>query len=483
VTTSSTWFDVDKEGLAALLDRRGRHRIILETASNSFDEPGVTAVDVTLVSGDRGRARFTITDDAPDGFTRLSDAWTMFAASKKKGDVEQRGRFNLGEKLFLAACVSATIRTTTGTVTFDADGRRVSRHRRDRGSELTATLRFNRDHIAAACDLLRQVIVPHGITLTVNHGVVEHRVPVRQFTATLPTEYEDADGQWHSTARQTTVSLYEPVADTAQVYEMGIPVVEIDGMRWDIDIAQKVPLNTDRDNITPGYLRKLRTVVLDATFDLLDPDQATAPWVADALPAATPEAINAVLDQRYGTKRVIADPSDPEGTKIAASRGYTIIHGGALDRETWGRVKEHGLMRPAGQVTPSPKVITSPDGQAPLDRDDWTPGMRTIARFAQDVASEVLGIRLTVDVYRMPIGAYWAAAYAPGHLSLNLTKLSHRWFDTPDPAEVMRLLIHEFAHHYSGDHLSSAYHDALCRIGAKVWSHADALAFPTAVPA
>ena len=32
--------------------------------------------------------------------------------------------------------------------------------------------------------------------------------------------------------------------------------------------------------------------------------------------------------------------------------------------------------------------------------------------------------------------------------------------------EVDRLLIHEFGHQYSGDHLSEDYHEALCRLGA-----------------
>ena len=31
-----------------------------------------------------------------------------------------------------------------------------------------------------------------------------------------------------------------------------------------------------------------------------------------------------------------------------------------------------------------------------------------------------------------------------------------------------RLLIHEFGHQYSGDHLSEEYHEALCRLGARL---------------
>ena len=45
---------------------------------------------------------------------------------------------------------------------------------------------------------------------------------------------------------------------------MGIPVVET-GDRYHVDVQQKVPLNMDRDNVTPAYLRAIRVAVLNAT--------------------------------------------------------------------------------------------------------------------------------------------------------------------------------------------------------------------------
>ena len=35
--------------------------------------------------------------------------------------------------------------------------------------------------------------------------------------------------------------------------------------------------------------------------------------------------------------------------------------------------------------------------------------------------------------------------------------------------EIMRLIIHEFGHYYSSDHLSKNYYDGLCKIGAKLY--------------
>jgi hypothetical protein len=51
-------------------------------------------------------------DEAPQGFRDLGHAFRFFAESAKKINPEQRGRFNLGEKLVLALCDEITIRKT-----------------------------------------------------------------------------------------------------------------------------------------------------------------------------------------------------------------------------------------------------------------------------------------------------------------------------------------------------------------------------------
>jgi hypothetical protein len=52
-------------------------------------------------------------------------------------------------------------------------------------------------------------------------------------------------------------------------------------------------------------------------------------------------------------------------------------------------------------------------------------------------------------------------------LYLNVARLGYKWFDEGASEEVNDLLLHEFGHHYSRDHLSSDYHDALTRLGAR----------------
>ena len=64
-----------------------------------------------------------------------------------------------------------------------------------------------------------------------------------------------------------------------------------------------------------------------------------------------------------------------------------------------------------------------------------------------------------------------AASFGPHcELIFNKFRLGSEWFEQGITEDVVKLLIHEFGHYYSGDHLSAEYHEALCLIGARLWS-------------
>ena len=42
------WFEVDKQGLAKILERKGKEFALFELVQNCWDEPGVTKVSVAL---------------------------------------------------------------------------------------------------------------------------------------------------------------------------------------------------------------------------------------------------------------------------------------------------------------------------------------------------------------------------------------------------------------------------------------------------
>ena len=57
------------------------------------------------------------------------------------------------------------------------------------------------------------------------------------------------------------MSLYEPLpGEVASLYEMGLPIVCTED-KWHVSVGQKIPLNKDRNNVPPRYLKAVRTLV------------------------------------------------------------------------------------------------------------------------------------------------------------------------------------------------------------------------------
>jgi len=471
----TSWFTVHRQGLAKLLEVRGKEFAVLELIQNALDEPGVTRVSVRLGSlpGARGLAALTVEDDAPEGFVDLAHAWTLFADSRKRKNPEQRGRFNLGEKLVLALCDRAEILSTKGGVAFGPEGRHTLRRRRERGSIFTAQIRFKREDIAATAAAVQTLLPPAGIELTYNGERIESRKPAHTFRVSLPTVEADEQGYLRPKTRQAAVELYEPrPGERATLYEMGIPVVELPGDRYQVNVLQKVPLNADRDNVTPAYLRTVRTFVMNSTYQELTREDATATWAREATadPRVEPAAVVAAMDAMFGPRRVSFDPSDPEANHRATAEGFTVVTGGSLSGGQWEQVRRAEAIRPAGRLFPTPHPESSPAGEPPVPEGEWTPRMRLIAEYAQMVGRVLLDFTPSVEFYRTANNEF-SAWYGSRTISFSMRRLS-RWFrsELPDQEDVDRLLIHEYGHEGGPNHLSHEYHENLCRLGARMRS-------------
>lgn len=466
------WFDVDKEGLAQVIARRGKAFVVLELLQNAWDQ-NVTNVDIRLEKPKGSRKVFlSVSDDDPNGFSDLTHAFTLFASSDKKTEPEKRGRFNLGEKLVLALCDEAEIRSTTGTIRFDAAGRHQSRKCTAKGTVFAASLAMTHEELDEAIALLRRVLCPDGIQTTLNGVTIPIREACACFETVLPTEIADSEGYLRRSNRKTTVRVFEPgPCEVATLYELGIPVVET-GDRFSVDIQQKLPLTLERDNVSAGYLRAVRTAVLNHTFDRIDEQDATSSWVRDAVsdPRILPEAARSAFSQRFGEKAVAYDPSDREANKRAVAAGYTVVHGGHLSKEEWEGARKAGVLPPSGHVTPSAKPFSdSPDATALtcLDPSDWSDAERARVEFSKSLAARLIGVPIRV---RIANDATWrfAATFGGAELILNRGVLGRAWFEGQPSDRVLELLLHEFAHHFESDHLSTGYYKALCRLGARL---------------
>jgi hypothetical protein len=472
------WFKVSTKGLREQLAGHHKGFVISELVQNAWDQ-NVSRVDIRLeaVPG-QPKAWIVVTDDDPDGFADLRHTYTLFEESAKKGDPEKRGRFNIGEKKVLVLCHEATITSTKGTIRFDKDGRHASRKRTERGSEFRGLMPLTpkeRDEIAQT---VRALLPPAGIVTTFNGEMLEPRTPITTIEATLPTVTSDADGVLRQTRRKTYIHIYEPVeGETPSLYELGIPVVET-GDKYHYDVRQKVPLNTDRDNVPPAYLKAVRLAVLNATHDQLKASDANSDWVREASSQAgcSEEATRTVVQLRFGDRSVVRDPGDLEANHRAVARGYTLVSGGHFSPGEWENIRRFNALRPAGQVFPTPKSYTD-DPKAPPERlvpeSEWTPGMRLVADYARMLARELLNVglevRITDDKDVHAEAAYGRDARGKvGDLMLNLAHLGSDWFKAGATEDVDAILLHELAHHLAENHLSSDYHEAVCKLGAKL---------------
>lgn len=466
------WFEVDRGGLSKLMARRGKGFIVAELIQNAWDEAGVTSVTVTLerTPGDR-QVVLEVVDDSPNGFEDLTQAFTLFATSRKLTDPTARGRFCLGEKLSLAMATEARIISTTGGWVFGEKGRTKTRERRERGTSVQLRLPMTREEVDACGDLVRRLLPPPHIRTTFNGEQLAARAIAFSTEQSLTTEIADAEGGLRPTKRRTRIDILRTQeGEEGWLFEMGIPVVAT-GDRYHVDVAQKVPLNMERDNVPPAFLRAIRTITLNLVHAEIDPESANATWAREALsdPNVTADAVTSAFRARFGEKAVVYDPTDAEANKIAVARGYVVVHGGQMNSAEWGNVRRAGVVLPAGQVTPSPKPYSENGDQLRVVAPEkWTPSMMAFAAFSGALAEQVLaGAHIEVTYVIDPQWRF-SATYGPGHLTLNLGVLGKGFPEQGITERAVALLIHEFGHHYSGDHLSSKYHDALTDIGARL---------------
>ena len=477
-TAQRAWFDVDRKGLSQLMADRPRSFILAELIQNAWDQ-NVTTVSVEIEKLRRGLAVVRVTDDDPDGWSDLTHAYTLYAPSSKKTDPTLRGRFNLGEKLVLSVAREARIVTVTGGVACDAKGRRNLRSRRESGSLFEAVLPLTDVDIQEFEVFFNTLIAPPEIVTTLNvqdrQVALGKRSPIRTVELTLPTVIADAEGNLKRSRRATTVELYEPKeGETPYIYELGIPVVETDD-RWHVNVQQKVPLNADRDNVTPAYLAELRVAVLNAAAHLLDSEDFSESWVTEASSdeRCAEEVTERVMTARFGDKRVAYDPSNPEANRVAAANGHTVITGGALTGGQWRNAKAASAITAAGQKFPTSYKAYSNDPDAPptetIDPENWTEDQCNTVAFCKRLHQLLLG-RKTAVLLVMTDGNF-TACYAKGELHLNVDALGRAWVHPENREKQVELLLHEFAHFYEGDHLSANFADSVGRLGAKLAAH------------
>jgi len=434
-------FEVSTEGMRALHAGREPWQLAKELVSNAWDE-AITRCDVTLASLSPRKAKLTVYDDGK-GFADIRDSWTLMGHTVKRGNPTVRGRFNIGEKEILSVAEAAVVHTNSTKVVFPkSGGRQVRKAKPLKGTAVVCTLPWGSRQVESTVEALKKLLVPDGITYTVNGQEVPHQQPYKVIEGVvLETVLQDSPTEpMRNTKRKTSIELYKSLNGHEALYELGIPVQEIP-CAYSANVLQKVPLPPNRDTVKDSYLQDVYRLILEATKDeVKDPSSL---WVRDAIedPETSKDTVKDIMVRRYGEKSLLWS-SDREANERAERAGFTIVHPktlSALERQAMSQV---GLVHSTDKF-PSPYSA----GGEPLDyipEEKWSTGMRNIAEYAQMLGKKLLHDHTTIRFYRY-FKDQAAARGGKNTIEFNMAKLRKSWFDEIG-AEQTALILHEMSH-------------------------------------
>lgn len=468
--SSKSIFEVDVKGLRQLQEGKPKWFIIRELLQNAMDEP-VNSIKV-FMAYHGGNAHITVVDDSPIGFRNLADAYTLFADTYKREKADKRGRFNFGEKQVLCMCDHAKITSTTGCIYFDIKKnlREKRNEKRENGSEVWVSVKMKKDEYNECIEYLK-LIKPGNIHIMVFHGEHETRMDIphvvehKSFVCKLLTELKVEDSM-KRVQRDTPVFLYKE--ETSYLYEMGIPVCEID-CGYSIDVQQRVPLSNDRDSVPVSYLRTLYGEVLNETYAEVTKETASNQWVREATMSdrVEAEAVKTVITQRFGDKALIANPFDRRSMDEAISNNFNVIYSSELNKDEWDKIKGFGILQSTSEMFKTGIA----EGRM-VAHDQITPYQQWAGELAKKIASDILRIHnLQVKFFESPDATVLADYHAESAtLRFNLSHLDIEWWRPVNgmvSQKMLDLIIHELGHS-EGMHYEHRYHDCLTLLGSSL---------------
>ena len=452
---NKNWFEVSRQGLKTLQAGKPKHYIVRELIQNAFDED-IKYCEVGL-SYDGKEAQIKVVDDSPEGFRDLADAYTLFKETYKRPDPTKRGRFNIGEKQAIALSERARISTTKGTIIFEEEGRRNSRETKDLGSEVILWVKMKKEDFNEMFEILKRYIPPKDITFVINGNTYHSRIPEKIAKASLKTEIEE-NGIMKQVERKTEIWIYRKAYNTAMLYEMGIPICEID-CQFDISIQQRVPLSVDRETVSQKYLNDIFAEVLNETYENIEKENSSDIWVREALRNKRIKmgAVRDIVRKRFGEKSCVANPFDPISVDEAISRGYNVVYGSELSSKEWQAIRESQALQSSSELFG--KDFVGAEAIEP------TKEMEKIKDLAQRIAERVLGIKIGVNFIKSK--ADCGASFGNNCLTFNVSQLPESFWENPVKAETISLILHEIAHS-KGYHTEMSYQKCLSDMAGKL---------------
>ncbi len=457
-------FEVSTKGMAELQSGREPWQLAKELVSNAWDE-STTRCTVGVVSITPMTASVLVTDDG-SGFSSIEDAWTVFGHTNKRLNPNSRGRFNVGEKEIISIAKEATIRTSGKIIRFPKEGGRSVRKDAHpiKGTIIECIVPWGTRQVETCIEKLKELLPPKGMEYLVNGERVSYTKPLKVVEGMLDTVIQASlDEPLKNVRRKTSIEIYDGALPTHKVYEMGIPIQDVE-CQFSVNVLQKVPMPPNRDVVRDRYLKELYAIVAEAMIDYIPESRASDGWLRLAveskqLPTATLEAIK---EKRFGEK-VVLWSSDTEANETAEHKGFKIIPRNVLSPEEKEAYATVGVVSAKEEFGSKFSGLgNSKSNEIPEDR--WGMAVTHITDYAKWLAQMVLGHDITVTVYS-EIGDHAGARCDGRRLYFNKAELGNAWFEQITE-KTTSLLLHEFAHSM-GDGHDTSYNNHLSDLAAK----------------
>ena len=435
-------FEISAEGMKLLHQNRPLWQLVKELVANAWDEPTADTCWVDI-SHDAGIITVEVTDNG-QGFSDISDAYTLMAPSAKTTNAQMRGRFNIGEKEIISISHHAEVRTGNKLISFPPEGGFIVSDSVNGETSIICHIEVDPEDagriVAETVEALQLFLSPLGQNYYVNGRGMGKRIPARSTRANLPTILATGPGEPLKMIPNsgTDIDIYDVRPATGRIFEMGIPIQEVD-MPFDVNIMQKVPMPPNRDVVSSSYLQDVYAEVLKVTSDL-DIDFGEA-WVTKAVEdTRTPNnVVKVVMDNKLGSNAMLYT-NDRQANEDAFDHGKNLIAPTSLSKAERERYRDVGL----GSASMYTREAGGADA-TPYRRANVTTEMEDVASMAKTLAKRLLDRTITVEFVSDPkFGA--SADYGSGHMRFDVFSLGVQWFELSNETEQIELIMHELAH-------------------------------------
>lgn len=312
------WLSISTQGFASMNSARPPEHLFKELLQNALDSIDIEKSGIIQLMFSLQSERFFIEcRDNGSGIEDLSDLRVLYLTHKTDSHLK-RGRFGRGFKEALCVAKCASVVSNSSQIEFFYEqGEPVSK-KFDLASEnhITGTvvrmeMPWTEDVISKLNSYFGTFLIPKHISLLVNGKPIHSRDSKSFVEASLPTEIYDYQTQsWKKPTRKTVIRLIPTQdAEKPKIYEMGIPVAEIE---WNVpfhcDIQQRVPMNPNRDAVSSGYALKLQTACLPTLLEIMTPAEVRQDWVGSAGIKCEPKIQKQIIEKGFGAKIALSVP-------------------------------------------------------------------------------------------------------------------------------------------------------------------------------